>query len=465
MGARSVGEGLARRILLLVGLLLPGCAASSGPKAVFPPAPQFEPGHEYTLDELVAMSVHRNNSLDVARYEAEAAQGLVDQVKALWLPTLRYNFAAFVYDDDFSYDANAFNLVSINVPVTGNYNFLNAASFTQILSTGGKRTSGLKQAKMFAAIKKLEVLRLQDAVAFDVANYYYLVCLTTDLDRVLEDALRRVRVFRQVSENLNQRGSLRASRLDSLQADYFASQLEQLRIALQAGRHQAYHALKHYVGVPRDEQMLLRDVSLPPVIDEEARRVSQEIALGFLQRPELMQLDLFTKIRAEQVRFAKAAWAPNIVLLGGYTDVQGNNNTIVGALDGLLVSLLVDIPIYDPARRGRLREALGLEQASLAFQREIEDLIGLEIEVAGVEAQRALATALKTIRAAAIAHEHYEASRQAYSRELTSAASVITGIALDMLAKAQHLQASYAWRLAEARLRRVTAEREIPDGA
>jgi outer membrane protein TolC len=431
----------------------------------FPPAPQFPPDHEYALDDLIALSIHRNASLDVARYEAEAVQGLVDQVKALWLPQLRYDLAALAYDNDLSYRARAFNLATVNVPVTGTYNFVNSLLLSQILSTGGKRTSGLKQAKMFAEIKRLDVLRQQDAVAFDVANYYHLVCLTTEIDAVLEDAVRRLRVFRQVADNLTRRGSLRSSNLDRLQADYFIAQLEQFRVFVQAGRQQAYEALKHFVGVSRDEPLTLKQVTLPPALAAaELISAYEKVQEGFAERPEAKQLDLFTEIRKEQVTFAKAAWNPNVVILGSLVNVQGNHNTILGVIDGLIASLVVDVPIYDAGRLGKLREALGLEQASLAFQRQFEELITLEIEVTAIDAQKALANEMKAARARAAAAEHYDATRQAYSRELVPASAVATAIGLDMLAKIQHAQALFAYHDARARLKRVTADREAQYG-
>jgi outer membrane protein len=450
---------LAACMACLAGLLA-GCAARTA-AAPARHALSYPGDHAYTLDELIELSVQRNASLDVARHEAEAAQGLVDQVKALWLPMVRYTFSLIALDNDYNYKADVFGLTSLDVPVTGNYNVVNAGALAQILYTGGKRTSGLNQAKMFATLKRLDVLRQQDAIAEQVATFYHLVCLTDDLDKVLDDVLRRIRVFHQVSANLNLRGSLRGTRLDTLQADYFASQLEQLRLALRGGRHQAYLALKHFVGLRRDEPMLLKSVSLPPAYTDAliASRL-EAVARGFQARPELKELDLFTKIREQQVRFAKAGWLPNIALLGLYTDVTGNNHSVLGVLDGLLVSLIVDVPIYDPALRGRLREALGLEQAALAFQREIEDLITLEIEVTAVDAQRALATLLLAERARRTAHEHYAVARQAYTRELTPGGDVVTAIVLDMLARAQYLQSLFAYHQAHVRLIRVTADRE-----
>ena len=47
----------------------------------------------------MTVSVLRNAGLDVARYEAEAAQGLVDQVKSLWLPQLRFDVHRVAADE------------------------------------------------------------------------------------------------------------------------------------------------------------------------------------------------------------------------------------------------------------------------------------------------------------------------------------------------------------------------------
>lgn len=444
-------------VLIGAAWLASGCATNPlGPKVEFPPAPQFPADHPYTLDELIQLSIHRNAGLDVARYEAEAAQGLVDQVKALWLPAVRYDFAFTTYNDDLNYKMRAFHLVTLNVPLTGSYNIINSLNLSQIVTTGGKRTSGLRQAKMYAALKKLDVLRQQDAVAQDVTTYYQLVCLTSEVDAVLDDTVRRIRIFRQVAENLNERGSLRASNLDSLQADYFALQLDQFRLALQTGRHQAYTALKQTVGVGRDEPLLLKSVELPPAVTkQELVSAYASMVKGFLGRPETHEVDLFAKLRAEQVNFAKAQYMPNVAFTFEAINTQGARYAILNALDGLIAGFIVDVPIYDPARRGKLREALGLEQAALAFQRQVEELITLEVEVTAVECQRALATVFQAERGERIAAAHYDATRQAYSRELVPASAVVTAIAFDMLAKIQHTQ----WTIRLAWGRRTSSRR------
>ncbi len=451
---------------VVLGVCLCGCASPrAAPKLQFPPAPVYSPEHTYTLDELVELSVHRNASLDVSRYGAEAAQALVDQVKSLWLPAMRYDFAATAYSNDFSYRAREFHIATINVPLTGAYNITNNVSLAEIISTGGKRTSGLKMAKMFAELTRVDVLRQQDTVACAVAMFYHLVCLANQVDAVVDDSLRRIRVFQQVSANLNQRGSLRASDLDTLEAELLIAELERLQIAIRAGREEAYVALRQAVGVDPDEPLLLRAVELPPVVTPQERvSVIAAVIDGFLHRPENREADLFARIMAEQVRFAKAMWAPNIAIFGNEIDITGNHSTILNAVDGLIAGILVDVPIYDPARRARLRQALALEQAGGALQREVEQLLTLEINVAAVEAQRSLAALPPARRALAASAEHYDATRQAYSRELIPASNVVIAIALDAFAKVGYLQAVFSYHTSRANLKRATAEREVPYG-
>jgi outer membrane protein TolC len=443
-----------------------GCSPADRPLvAQFPPSPTYPPDHQYTLDELVELSLFRNASLDVSRYEAEAAQGLVDQVKALWLPALRYDFAATAYSNDFSYRARAYHIATINVPLTGKYNITNNVNLSQIAFTGGKRTSGLKQAKMFAALKKMDVERQRDAIAFDVATYYQLVCLTNDIDAVLEETLRRIRVFRQVAEGLNARGSLRASNLDYMEADLFVTTLEELQIAIRAGRQQAYAAMKQAVGLEPAEPLVIRQASLPPLVTPQERQsVLAAITQGFLGRPENKEVNLFARIRAEQVKFAKTAWAPNVVFLGNQVNVTGSPYAILNAVDGLIAGAIIDVPIYDPARRGRLREALGMEQGAAAFQRQIEELITLEIDVTAIDAQKSLASVMRATQARQTAAEHLVSTRQAYSRELIPASAVVLAMGLDAIGKVGYSQALFTYHNARANLKRVTADRETPYG-
>jgi outer membrane protein TolC len=312
---------------------------------------------------------------------------------------------------------------------------------------------------------RVDVLRQQDFVACEVATLYQLICLTNDVEHVVDDALRRIRVFRQVAQNLTERGSLRDSRLDGMEADLVVSELEQLQLALRAARQQAYSALKKAVGLQPDEPLLLRQASLPPPVTPlERLSVLAAVIKGFLNRPENREADLLARIGAEQVRFAKAAWAPNIAIFGNEISITGNTNSILNAVDGLIAGIVVDVPIYDPARRGRLRQALGLEHAAAALQREVEQLLTLELEVSAIDAQRALATLAAAQHAAQVAAEHEDAARQGSSRELVPASGVVTAIGLNALVKAGYLQALFSYHHARANLKRALADRETPYG-
>lgn len=453
--------------VLMLGVSAAGCASTHKPRVVrqFPPRPTYSADHEYSLDELIDLSIYQNPALDAARYGAAAGEGLVDEVKALYLPALRYDFLAAGYNNDISYHIRALGLVGVNIPLTSAYNINNTATLSQIIATFGKRTSALKQAKDLAAIQKLEILSVQDCVAFQIAEFYFLVGLTNDIDAVLDDTLRRLRVFLQVSSALNKQGSLRASDLDTLEGSLLITQIEQLKIITQASRQQAYEALRVAIGVPHDRPLVLRSASLPPAISTmEILDGTATLARGFWQRPELRQFDLLADLFHEQVKFAKATFTPSIAFLGTYTITSGNTNSILDAIQGLVGTVVLDWSIYSPARMALLRQTLAMEQASLALQRQIEQLLTLEINTTRLNTQKSLAIVLRAAQAKQYAAEHYQATRQAYSRELVPANQIIIALTLNMAAQLEYLAAVQGYHSNRACLKRVLAERDIKYG-
>jgi outer membrane protein TolC len=427
---------------------------------------QYPSDHLYTLDELIELSVCRNASLDAARYTAAAFDALVDQVKALWLPAVRYDFAATTYNHHFNYHLKALRIVGVDVPLTGNYNLANTLNLAEVVTTGGKRTSALKQAKLLAELARIDVLRQQDCVACQVATLYQIVCLTSQTDAILDDSLRRIGVLRQVAQGLNERGGFSASDLDTLEADLLIQALQELQVAAKATRQQAYDALKQAVGLDPAEPMVLKQTELPPIVSNEDRlRVAAAIEQGFWDRPEIKEINLFARIAAEQVRFAKACYAPNVAVIGSATVITGDQHPVLNAVDGLIAGLIIDVPIYDPARRARLRAALNLERAGQALQREVEQLITLEIEATGIGAHEALTNLALAEQARVTADEHYDAAKQAYSRDLIAASAVVVALALDTAARVNELASVFAYHNARTQLKRVTGDRETPYGS
>jgi outer membrane protein TolC len=188
------------------------------------------------------------------------------------------------------------------------------------------------------------------------------------------------------------------------------------------------------------------------------------VAKGFLGRPETSQADLFAQLGREQVNFAKRLLLPNVAIVSSYANTQGSHHPILNAVDGLVASVIFDVPIYDPAGRARVRTAVYAEKASESLRQLLEQLLVLEIEVTALDAQRSLKTLLQTNRAEMLAEEHERAARQAYTRELVPAPTVILAIGVNAFTRVQHLTAMFAYHSARARLNRVTGNREVRYG-
>jgi len=114
-----------------------------------------------------------------------------------------------------------------------------------------------------------------------------------------------------------------------------------------------------------------------------------------------------------------------------------------------------------PARRA----AAGArqEQAALALQREVEQLLTLDINVTAVEAQRALAALAEAERAVRPPPSTRTPPARLQPRA-DPASGVVTAIGLNALGKAGYLQALFSYHNARANLKRATADRETPYG-
>jgi len=168
---------------------------------------------------------------------------------------------------------------------------------------------------------------------------------------------------------LNQRGSLRASDLDYMEADFFILELEQLRIAAQAGRQQAYTALKQFVGIPQMSRSFSRVHRFPRGHAEGRDQRLGGVAKGFLGRPENQQVDLFKHIRKEQVNFAKAAFARTWCWPRATSIARGTTTPSSKRFRDWWSRPSSCADLRPGAARGAARSP-GLEQASLAFQRQ-----------------------------------------------------------------------------------------------
>ena len=392
----------------------------------------------WTLDRAVATALEHNPDARVARARIEAAQALVSQSQAAWLPQLsvsgRYtdtNSPMMAFGSILNQRAFSFGL-DFNHP--GKIDDLNATGTVAYnIYSGGRATAGREAAKAGA-----------EAADFD------LQATRNDLATAVVKAALNMRKAREAVGAVA--GGVRAyeAAVSAAQARYEAGQLlkaDLLSLEVQLAQTQEMLASAHH-GAELAARAFQFVLGLEP-IGGSVELADSDPALGrlvlpdtndFSRRPELVGLQARVRAAAAMVNAARSGRRPTVNAFASYQYDQGWQ--LDRHADGWLAGLSVDMNIFDGGQTsGKVREAdAGLTQIKEMLRKAT---LGVELEVE--QARLSHADAVQTLSVATRAVEQAEESA-ALTRARFEKEAVLTA---DLI--------GVEGRLLEARLRRTAA--------
>ncbi|PTY00654.1 TolC family protein [Opitutus sp. ER46] len=404
--------------------------------AVFAPASLL--AAPWTLERAVTTALEHSPDARVAQARIDAAQALVTQAQAAWLPQLslssRYtatnssmpafgsilNQRAFSFGLDFNHPGQIDNL---NATGTLAYN----------LYSGGRASAGRHAARagVEAASSDLQATRHQLAAA--VVKAALNLQKAREAVVALEGGVRAYEAAVTVARARFEAGQL-------LKADFLSLevQLAQTREALASARHSAALAARgfHFVLGLEPTEEPVEFVADDPALAQ----LSAPATADFSRRPELDAMQARVRAAEAMVTAARGGHRPTVNAFASYQYDQGWK--LDRHADGWLAGLAVDVAVFDGGQTsGRVRQA----SAELAQAREMLRKLTLGISLEVEQARLAHADAVErrdvTAQAVAQAEESAALSRARFERESLLGADLIGAES----------------RLLEARLRRTVA--------
>lgn len=401
-------RSLCFRLALLV--LLPG-AASQALRA----AP-------WTLDQAVATALEHSPDARSARARLEAAQALVEQAGAAWLPQVtvsgRYtdtnspmaafgsilNQRAFSFALDFNHPGNVDNL---NATGTVAYN----------LYSGGRATAGRTAARAGAEAADLDLRAAQQQLAAAVVKAALNLRKAREAVVALEAGVRAYEAAVAVARARYDAGQmLKADRL-SLEV-----QLAQTRETLTLARHGAELAARAFLftlgleptGTPvelaADDPALAR-LRLPDTHD-------------YSQRPELLGLQARVRAAEAMVEAARGGRRPTVNAFASYEIDQGWKTDRHG--DNWLAGVAVDMNVFDGGQTG------GKIRQSNAELTQVKEMLrkatlgaAFEVEQARLAHESAVERVAVSAQAVEQAEESATLSRARFEKEALLMADLI----------------------------------------
>lgn len=414
----------------------------------------------WTIQRAVATALEHSPDARIARARSDAADAMVAQAQAAWLPQLSFsgrytdtnspmmafgsilNQRAFNYSLDFNHPGQIDNL---NATGTVAYN----------LYSGGRASAGRAAARAGSEAAALELRAAHNQLAAEVVKAALNLRKAREAVIAVQGGVRAYEAAVNAAQARFDAGQLLKADLLSLQV-----QLAQTQEALSSARHAAALAARAFQFVlgldGSDEPVDLAepDPTLAALVAPDTRDYSR--------RPDLAAMQARVRAAESMVTAARGARRPNVNAFASYQYDQGWK--LDRHADSWLAGLAVDVNVFDGGQTsGKVRQAKAeLEQAKEGL-RKMTLGIGLEVEQARLAHEDAVERLAVTGRAVEQAEESATLSRARFEKEALLTADLI-GVESRLLeAKLRRTVAAADERTALVDLRRALGLEPVPN--
>ncbi|MGI4757745.1 MAG: TolC family protein [Janthinobacterium lividum] len=387
------------------------------------PRTQIEPGHPYTLPELIDLAEHHNPSTRAAWQSARAAGDRVGIARADLLPSI----SAVVLTNT-SRSGILFNEAFVRQTV-GLYEPMLQVSY--LLLDFGARSARINQARQQLLSANLSFNRTHLDILFETARRFYQLLNAIgqrDAAQITFDNAETVRkaVEARLAVGLATLPDALEARAAAAQANY---SLQAAIGEVDTSRGQLLSLLGASPSAALTVQPL-EQIATPDHIDLDLPG-STERALA--QRPEIGEYVSDRQAAEAQIRSARSAFLPTLDFRGqgGTVRAYGRqnqlNDTYAGPLEEWNASLSLKWELFEGGRRtSRLAEAHDNEKRAQAQIDETRDEVEQQVYTASIAVRTAFAQRDAARQLAESAKASYEAAVKSYQLGLRNTVDVVT---------------------------------------
>jgi outer membrane protein len=313
------------------------------------------------------------------------------------------------------------------------------------LYTGGLRGAMRDQAAAGISAAMQVSRRTDLQLVRDVKRIYYGAQLARQLAAIGHEALARLEVTLELTENLYKHGSGRVKKTDYLQNKVVVESLRVLVARLESNLEISKAALTNTLGLAWDTQILLREEELPylPTTVEVRLRIEEAFHLN----PDWKRLAAGLDAAAAKLAEADAGRRPKIALLGNLKYIGNSHDAgIVGPEDvkSWQVGIGMEVPLFDGyLTKNRIAEARArfrkLEQQRILLR----GGLALRINYINLQIRRTQNQEYSAAAAMQAAVDNRRLNERAYRDDLVEVEDVIQAQIVESFTKAQHLKVLY----------------------
>ncbi len=338
---------------------------------------------KFSLNEAVNFALKNNDSLKNAVLDEQIAQKKVKEITANGLPQVNATSALNHFIKVPSVEIpNPFLSPSnpnptLSFPQGIPYSWNNTLQASQLLFDG-TFFLGLKAAKEFVEMSKIDIKRTEIDVENNVTKGYYAALIIDENIQLLENTVKRIeKSYFDVNE-LYKNGLVEKIDADRLRLTLANTQTQYSQLIDQ--RELVYYSLKMQMGLRVSDKIELTD-KLNQLMVNENSIVSNE-KVSYENRIEYRKILLAEKLNNLDRKRYTYGYLPSLAAFGNYTyNTFGVEFSDLGKkfFDGSLVGLQLNVPIFDGLRKSAQIQQVKLNGQKLTNTKKmVENLIDLD---------------------------------------------------------------------------------------
>lgn len=338
----------------------------------------------------------------------------------------------------------------VEIDFTRDYQFSMSLSFP--LFTGGRLTSGFKQAKYNLESTKEAVRQSKHLTVFNTKRAFYGRLLAKEFVSVAEEAVRVAEENLENVKNMYEVGM--ASKMDLLRSEVRLTNMQPEVIAVKNNLRISELNLKTMLGMDLSQSVEIEGaLSYEPLEPD----LEECITTALAQRPEVRQFGFQRKMAGESLKLSRAGYLPTLAVSGNYSFWADKLNFRKDTWSSFyVVNLVLNIPIFNGFKESaQISQSKAMIREIELNQKALQDAVEFEVRQAVLMLKEAKETLLSQEKNTEQAKESLRITQLNYSEGMATTLDVISAEAAYSQAQVNYSQALYNYVVAVAELDRA----------
>jgi len=430
--------------LLLIALLVFSSVKFSSPQETL----------TLTLEESIRLALAQNPSYLATEEKVETARARVREAAASFFPSLNAQGLQTLDEKLFVLEFPSFipgqPPQRMSIDFTKDYQF--SLSLTLPIFTGGRLTSGFKQAKYNLLSSEEGARQSKQTTVFNTKQAFYSCLLAKSFVRVAEEAVEVAEKHYNNVKSLYEVGM--ASKFDLLRSEVQVANLKPQLIRARNSLKIAELALKTLLGLDLSQSVEIKgELAFEPFEPD----LEESISKALFNRPEVSQVRYQKDMAGEMLKMARASSLPTIALSGNYNFWADNFNFQKDNWQSYYtVNLAFSIPIFNGfAASARVAQSKAMIKEIELADKGLQDMIKFEVRQAILKLKEAHESLLSQEKNVEQAQESLRIAELNFTEGMATTLDVSSAQAALSQAKTNYSQALYDYVISRAQLEKA----------